>query len=163
MLAVLFSFLGDLKGIHSLAHLGGWQTPVLGAVALRSLFPCWLSAKGHFQVLGAICLSRLYLFLLSSKMARVLKTLFHVESHLSPLPLLYLMDSLSASSPTFFFFFFFLRLYNAVMVSAVHQHELVIIIYIYPLPLETPPPQFHPSRSSQSTRLGSLCCTAASH
>lgn len=44
-------------------------------------------------------------------------------------------------------------------------------IYVYPLPLEPPsypphpatPPASYPSRSSQSTKLSSLCYLAASH
>ena len=39
-----------------------------------------------------------------------------------------------------------------------------MIIYIYPLPVEPPsPPPFHPSGSSQSDRLSSLCYIATSH
>ena len=40
-----------------------------------------------------------------------------------------------------------------------------LYVYIYPLPLEPPshPPTSHPSRISQSTKLSSLCCIAASH
>ena len=81
-------------------------------------------------------------------------------------------------------------LYNVVVVSAIYQHEPIIIIwripgtgepggvaqsrtqlkrlsssciciYIYPLSLEPLPPQFHPFRSPQSTRLGCLCYTAS--
>ena len=48
-------------------------------------------------------------------------------------------------------------LYNAVLVSAIQQLKLAIIF-------EPPsPPPSHPSRSSQSTKLGSLCYTATSH
>ena len=50
-------------------------------------------------------------------------------------------------------------------VSAIPHCESVITVYIYPLPLESPshPPQSHPSMSSQSSRVGSLCSVAASH
>ena len=73
-------------------------------------------------------------------------------------------------------------LYNFVLVSAVQQHESVILIYIYmclyiyiyiyvyiciyiyipSLPLFPLLPSSHPSRSSQSSRLGSLCYLATS-
>ena len=44
------------------------------------------------------------------------------------------------------------------------QYELVIIVCIYPFPPEpTSPPPTHFSRSSQSTRLGSLCYLVTSH
>ena len=49
------------------------------------------------------------------------------------------------------------------LASAIHQHGSAISIHICSLPLEPPPhsqphpPSSHPSRSSQSTRLGSLC------
>ena len=53
-------------------------------------------------------------------------------------------------------------LYNIVLVSAL-QHKSVIIICLS-LPVESPSlPPSHPSRSSQSTKLGSLCYTATSH
>ena len=58
-------------------------------------------------------------------------------------------------------------LYNSVLVSAIQQYKSVIIIYIYIyIPsllslLLLPPP--HPSRSSQSARLGSLGYIATSH
>ena len=63
-------------------------------------------------------------------------------------------------------------LYNVVLIAAVQQCKSVIIaymcvyiyIYIYSLALESSyPPLFHPSRSLQSTRLGSLCYIAISH
>ena len=37
-----------------------------------------------------------------------------------------------------------------------------LYVYIYPLPVEPLPPLSHPSRSSQSTKLDSLCYIAAS-
>ena len=44
-----------------------------------------------------------------------------------------------------------------------HRHASATIIHIFP-PLGPPSPRpFHPSRSSQSTRLGSLCYIAISH
>ena len=56
--------------------------------------------------------------------------------------------------------------YSVVFVSAILQLESAMIIYIYPFglePLSPSPP--HPSRSSQSTRLGSQTfeCDLASH
>ena len=53
-------------------------------------------------------------------------------------------------------------LYCAVLVSAIQQRASAIIIHIFP-PLGPPSPTtIHPSRSSQSTRLGSLCYVATS-
>ena len=67
----------------------------------------------------------------------------------------------------FFFFFNFIGiwlLYNVVLVSAVQYSESAICIHISsPLWASLPLPTSHPSRSSQSTQLSSLCCTAASH
>ena len=49
------------------------------------------------------------------------------------------------------------------LVSAIQQHDSAISIQC-PLPLRSPShPPSHPSRSSQSTELSSLCYTAASH
>ena len=54
-------------------------------------------------------------------------------------------------------------LYKIMLVSAMQQHESVINIYI-PSILSLPPiTPSHPSRSSQSPRLSSLCYTSASH
>ena len=68
-----------------------------------------------------------------------------------------------------FFFSFFLvfnlfligvyLLYNVVLVPAV-QHMNQLLVYMYPLPCEPPS---HPSRSSPSPELSSLCYTAASY
>ena len=53
-------------------------------------------------------------------------------------------------------------LYNFMLVSAIQQLESVIYIYIYiythPLRLEPPSPLPSLQKSSQSARLGSLCC-----
>jgi len=57
-------------------------------------------------------------------------------------------------------------LYSVVLVSAVQQSESAIYIYIYiyiPPEASLPPAPSHPSRSSQSTELSSLCYTASSH
>ena len=65
-------------------------------------------------------------------------------------------------------------LYNVVLDSAIQQHKSVIYIYthihvcvyicIYHFPLEPPSiPPSHPSRSSQSASLRSLCYLATSH
>ena len=56
-------------------------------------------------------------------------------------------------------------LYDVVLVSAVQQSESAIYIYPHiPSLLSLPPPSLsHPSRSSQSTELISLCYAAASH
>ena len=46
----------------------------------------------------------------------------------------------------------------------ISHNYIYIYIYLYPPTLlSLPPPAFHPSRSSQSSRLGSLCYIAASH
>ena len=59
----------------------------------------------------------------------------------------------------FFFKIEGLLLYSVVLVSAIQQQESVYIyIYIYIPPLKPPSPSHPtPSRSSQSSRLGSLC------
>ena len=59
-----------------------------------------------------------------------------------------------------FFFIGGKLFYNTVMVSAVLQRISVITIYIS-LPLEPSSPPMPPLRSSQSTRLASLCYTSA--
>jgi len=54
-------------------------------------------------------------------------------------------------------------LYSVVLVSAVQRHESAIYIYTRPLSLGPPSqPSPQPSRSLQSTELGSLCQSAAS-
>ena len=58
------------------------------------------------------------------------------------------------------FFFGVQLLYNVVLVSAVQQSESAICLHMSaPTWISHP----HPSRSSQSTKLSSLCYTAASH
>ena len=54
-------------------------------------------------------------------------------------------------------------LYNFVLVSAIQKGESVIIVYISLLSWASFLPQPHPSRWSQSSRLGSLCYVATSH
>ena len=67
-----------------------------------------------------------------------------------------------------FFFFFLIEgslLSNVVVVSAIHQHKSVITLYIYInllSLLSLPLPPFHPSKLSQSARLGSLYYRPAS-
>ena len=63
-----------------------------------------------------------------------------------------------------YFIFGVLLLYRVMLVSAVQWSESAICIHISP-PSWAPhsPPPSHPSRSSQSTDLSSLCYTAASH
>ena len=60
---------------------------------------------------------------------------------------------------------------NVVSISAIQQHQSVVTIYAYiyvciyiylPSLLTTSLPPSHPSRSSQGTRLGSLCYIATS-
>ena len=74
---------------------------------------------------------------------------------------------LSVRSSMIYFFIYILiggkLLYNAVVVSALQQCKPCTIIYV-PSPVSLPPlPASHPSKSSQSARLGSLCYTAVSH
>ena len=58
----------------------------------------------------------------------------------------------------FLFNYFF---YNVVLVFAIQQCKSSIIIHTPPSSLTSlPPTTFHPSMSSQCTRLGSLCYTA---
>ena len=52
---------------------------------------------------------------------------------------------------------------NIVLVSAVQQSESAICIHNASLLSLPPTPTFHPSRSSQSTKLSSLSFTAASY
>ena len=54
-------------------------------------------------------------------------------------------------------------LYNFVLVSAIQKGESVIIVCISLLSWASFLPQPHPSRWSQSARLGSLCYVATSH
>ena len=63
-----------------------------------------------------------------------------------------------------YFIFGVLLLYRVMLVSAVQRSESAICIHISP-PSWAPhsPPPSHPSRSSQSTELSSLCYTVASH
>ena len=70
----------------------------------------------------------------------------------------------SASIYLFFFLIGVKLLYNVVLISSTQQCESAICIHIT-LPLEplSHPPHLHPSRSSQSTWLSSLCDPAASY
>lgn len=63
----------------------------------------------------------------------------------------------------YFFISFLKKIYSVVLVSVIQQ-ESVIYYYTYiPSLLSFPPLHpLHPCRSSQGTRLGSLCCIATS-
>ena len=52
----------------------------------------------------------------------------------------------------------FTMLYSFLLYNKVNQ----LYVYIYPLSIESSPPPLHPSRSSQSTKLSSLCYIAIS-
>ena len=67
-------------------------------------------------------------------------------------------DDHIAPYPVFFFLIVVWLFYNVVLVSAVQQHESAICIHVSP---PSRPPLPYPSRLSQSTKLTSLCYTAA--
>lgn len=67
----------------------------------------------------------------------------------------------------FFVFYRSIVALHVVLIAAVPQCESAICIHIFPQSSASLPPPtctaYHPCRSSQITRLRSLCCTAASY
>ena len=77
----------------------------------------------------------------------------------------FLLASLKKSVTISFLLLFNWRKIALQCCVAVQQCNIAITIYIYHLLLEPPsrPPPSHLCRSSQSSRLGSMCYTATSH